>query len=90
MNTTRRHEKSALDQFLPERMFAADARRSGGATHIDAADVTIEPIEMHKEIAPATATPSTQVQPWPMLAAALVAIGFSLLAFAAFARFGLP
>ena len=68
----------------------ADARRSGGATHIDAADVTIEPIEMHKEIAPATATPSTQVQPWPMLAAALVAIGFSLLAFAAFARFGLP
>ena len=100
MTTPTRTAKSALDQFLPERIFAPNAQRNGGATRIDAGEVQIEPIEMFKQPAPATATPSnvtpstvtqtTRVQLWPMLAAALVAFGVALLAFAAFAKFNLP
>jgi len=90
MTTPNRTAKSALDQFLPERLFSPDARQTGGATHIDPAEVQLETIEVYKQPAPAVNTPSSQVQAWPMFAAALVAIGVSLLAFAVFERFGLP
>ena len=90
MSTPTRTAKSALDQFLPERLFAPDARQTGGATPIDPAEVQLEAIEVHRGPLPAAETPSSQVQAWPMFAAALVAIGVSLLAFAAFERFGLP
>jgi hypothetical protein len=83
----------ALDQFLPERMFAADAQHTAGATPIDPSEVHLEPIvprraSVQSIARPPVVPPSSQVQPWPMLAAAMVAIGVSLLAFAAFARFG--
>ena len=90
MSTPNRTAKSALDQFLPERLFAPDARQTGGATHIDPSEVQIEPIELYKRQAPDAVTPSSQVQAWPMFAAALVAVGVSLLAFAAFEKLGLP
>ena len=93
--TTLQQEGSALDQFLPEQMFVVDARNTAGATPIDPADIHLEPIVEQRAAAQSPAPPSellppSQVQPWPMVAAAMVAIGVSLLAFAAFARFGAP
>ena len=90
MTTANRTGKSPLDQFLPERIFAPHARKAGGATPIDPAEVQLEAIEVYKQPELAANTPSSPVQAWPMFAAALVAIGVSLLAFAVFERFGLP
>ena len=85
---------SALDQFLPERMFAIHTQNTG-ATAIDPAEVHLEPLGSRDSATEPTAPPrvmpaSAQVQAWPMVAAAMVAIGVSLLAFVAFAKFGLP
>lgn len=86
---------SALDQFLPERMFAVHAKKTASATSIDPAEIHLEPIAHRSAAAaspvlPRVAPPSSDVQAWPMVAAAMVAIGVSLLAFAMFAKFGLP
>ena len=83
--------KSALEQFLPELMFTANTQQAA----IDPSEVQLEPIVPRRAAAPSPAhppvmPPSSQVQPWPMIAAAMVAIGVSLLAFAAFAKFGAP
>ena len=93
--TTGQQAKPALEQFLPERLFAPDAQHTAGATPIDWAEIQLEPIVPQRPAPesparPLVVPPSTQVQPWPMVAAAMVAIGVSLLAFAAFARFGHP
>ena len=81
--------QSALDQFLPELMFGANTQHAA----IDPSEVQLEPIVPRRAAAPSPARPpvmppSSQVQPWPMFAAAMVAIGVCLLAFAAFSRFG--
>ena len=94
MSTTQKGG-SALDQFLPERMFEIHAQNAGGATPIDPAEIHLEPITPQGVAAqpptlPRVMPPSSQVQAWPMVAAAMVAIGVSLLAFAVFAKFGLP
>jgi hypothetical protein len=87
--TTHGAGKSALDEFLPESVLASEISRFRGEPRgeielfVSADDVQLDPIE-------AVARPnSSTVQVWPMLAAALVAIGVSMLALAAFARFGL-
>jgi len=83
--------QSALNQFLPELMFDANTQHAA----IDPSEVQLEAIVPRRASAaspanPPVMPPSSQVQPWPMLAAAMVAIGVSLLAFAAFAKFGAP
>jgi hypothetical protein len=83
--------QSALDQFLPEQMFAATPRHAA----IDPSEVQLDPIVPRRAAAesvvpPRVTPPSAQVQAWPMVAAAMVALGVSLLAFAMFAKFGLP
>ena len=93
--TTTQKRGSALDQFLPERMFEVHTQKTAGATPIDPAEVYLEPIAPRNAAAespvlPRVMPPSSQVQAWPMVAAAMVAIGVSLLAFAMFAKFGLP
>jgi len=94
INTTHK-AGSALDQFLPERMFAVHAEKIASATSIDPAEIHLEPIAPRSAAAaspvrPRAAQPSSEVQAWPMVAAAMVAIGVSLLAFAMLAKFGLP
>ena len=82
--------KSALDDFLPERA-SGGAERGDANSFIDPAEVRLEPLDgrpgqpegMHHFAADPS---SSQVQAWPMLAAALVALGVSLLALAAFAK----
>ena len=90
--TTHGAGKSALDQFLPESAFTAEVPRIRGELRgeielfVDPDEVQLESIDV---IARSTkAASSSSVQMWPMLAAALVAIGVSMLAMAAFARFG--
>ena len=84
--------KSALDEFLPESALASEISRFRGEPRgeidlfVSADDVRLDPIE---DVARAASrAKSSPVQMWPMLAAALVAIGVSMLALAAFARFG--
>ncbi len=84
--------KSALDEFLPESALASEISRFRGEPRgaidlfVSAEDVQLEPIEVLARRPPRAN--SSSVQLWPMLAAALVAIGVSMLALAAFARFG--
>ena len=85
--------KSALDEFLPESALASEISRFRGEPRgaidlfVSAEDVQLEPIEVLTRRPPRAN--SSSVQLWPMLAAALVAIGVSMLALAAFARFGI-
>ena len=79
--------KSALDEFLPELNEQRDHRES----RIDPGDIQLDPIDFRPEGAMASRQPAATdagAQLWPMLAAALVGIGVSILAFAAYARFG--
>jgi hypothetical protein len=76
MSTTRRGGKSALDEFLAEPVFVRDGDPGQPGVRID-------PSEVHLEL---TTDPS-RVQMWPMVAAALVAFGVSLLTFAALAKY---
>jgi hypothetical protein len=90
--TTHVAGKSALDEFLPESVFAPEVPRIQGELHGDFElyvapdEVQLDPIDAIARSA--VAANSSSVQMWPMLAAALVAIGVSMLAMAAFARFG--
>lgn len=78
--------KCALDEFLPEHLIG----RQGPAvvTHLrmDPRDVQLEPIE---RLRTPSGRSSRQEQLWPMLAAALVALGVSVIALAVFASYGL-
>jgi hypothetical protein len=84
--------KSALDEFLPESALASEISRFRGEPRgaidlfVSAQDIQLDPIEVVARRAPGTN--SSSVQLWPMLAAAFVALGVSMLALAAFARFG--
>jgi hypothetical protein len=85
--STHRAGKSALDEFLPERALAPEPGSGGGhrgAEPLAANEVQLDPIDSFP--APIALKPSP-VHLWPMLAAALVALGASLLALAVFARF---
>jgi hypothetical protein len=88
MAGARRPGRTALDEFLPESDLRLDSRQA----HLDPADVQLEPgafsVESTGGLRVKVAQDNSQVQWWPMLAAALVAIGVSLLAFGAWARFG--
>ena len=78
--------KSALDEFLPE----LNAQRDNRESRIDPGDVHLDPIDFRPERATTSHPPATTddgAQLWPMLAAALVGIGVSILAFAAFVKF---
>ena len=89
MASTPRNGRSALDEFLPERVFAND---NGKGSSIDPADIELDAIQTFPEPvrhdAAAPPDTSSRVQLWPMIAAAFVAIGASILALLAFARFG--
>lgn len=84
--------KNALDEFLPESVFTPEVRGRGEepaiAAHLFLSpdDVQLDPIEVVSQSP--TAANSASVQLWPMLAAALVAIGVSMLALAVFEKFG--
>jgi hypothetical protein len=90
--TTHGAGMNALDEFLPESVFTQEAPtirgvlRGGIELYVAPAEIQLDAMDV---IAPSAApTNSSAVQAWPMLAAALVAIGVSMIAMAAFARFG--
>jgi hypothetical protein len=85
--------KDALDEFLPESVFTREIPRIGVGEFGDPIDRYVAPNEVELDpieaIAPSrSAANAAPVQMWPMLAAALVAIGVSMIAMAAFARSG--
>ena len=87
---TPRSGKSALDEFLPERVFTPDVRRDSKRDgrrpdHLPATEILLEPIEQIARSA--VVTKQSPVQLWPMLAAAFVALGVSLLVLALFAKY---
>ena len=84
--------KSALDEFLPESALTSEISRFRGELRgeidlfVSAVDLHLVPIEV---VARRDRRANwSSVQMWPRLAAALVAMGVSMLALAAFARFG--
>ena len=86
--------KSPLDQFLPESAHGSEVAPFRGDLRAEA-DVFVAPDDVHLDpiegvVARLDRANSSSVQVWPMLAAALVAIGVSMLALAAFARLGFP
>ena len=91
--TTHGAGKNALDEFLPESAFTSAVPRVRGELrgeielYVAPDDVQLDSIDIVAQSA--ASANSSSVQIWPMLAAALVAIGVSMLAMAAFARFGL-
>ena len=94
---THRFGRSALDQFLPE----LDVCHENAQVFLDPRDIQLDSVIAPPPAAavefpttsreafrrPVTAN-NSRVQWWPMFAAALIAIGVSLLAFGALARFG--
>jgi len=85
--STHRAGKSALEEFLPERALAPQRGNGIAATGpepLAAGDIDLDPIE--GLTAPIAMKP-TAVQLWPMLAAALVALGASFLALAVLGKF---
>ena len=92
MTTTTRGERSALDEFLPEVTFTSQPAVDASAL-LDPADVRLDPIGPRTDPTLAlrktdTGSVQSDVQMWPMAAAACVALGVSLLALALFARIG--
>ncbi len=90
MASPRRRVTSALDEFLPE----LDVDGAAPRAHIDPREIHLEPIGFHAQpleqpLSPIVVESSKGAQLWPMLAAALVGIGATILAFAGFARFAL-
>ncbi len=84
--------RNALEHFLPEFHFGPDAQPSAGTAPIEPSEIDLDPLDGRAHaphvIELTDSGTSSQVQPWPMVAAAMVAIGVSLLAVAALARFG--
>ena len=92
MASTHGAGKNALDEFLSESVFTPAAHTRGPLRgeielYVAPEDVQLDSIDAIAQ--PATPANSSSVQMWPMLAAALVAIGVAMLALAAFARFGI-
>jgi hypothetical protein len=78
--------KSPLDAFLPEAAFKARVGESRDEAYIEPAEVQLDPVEaVGKSPMPSKAG---TIEIWPMIAAALIAIGVSMLAMAAVAKFG--
>lgn len=79
--------RNALEEFLPE----LDPQRNAHDNQVDPREIHLEPVGLGSEsVVTATSAPAdnpAQVQLWPMLAAALVGIGVTLLGFAAYSRF---
>ena len=78
---------SALDEFLPE----LDLRRESREIHVDPREIHLEPIGFPSQaegpLGPIVVESTKRAQLWPMLAAALVGIGATILAFVGFATF---
>ena len=98
MTASQRPGRSALDEFLPE----LDVRRESRHSRVDPCEIHLEPIAFRPELVEAPRAPiepaeaplapivverSKRAQLWPMLAAALVGIGVTILAFVAFSQF---
>ncbi len=81
--TTTPGEKSALEEFLPEVTLSPEHPLVDRSAMIDPADLRLDPIgpQSGQENA-------SDVQMWPMMAAACVALGVSLLALALFSKLG--
>jgi hypothetical protein len=80
--------RSALDEFLPE----LDVRRESHRTHVDPGELHLDPVSFLPQQAEAPLEPIVMESParaqlWPMLAAAFVGVGVTILALVAFARF---
>jgi hypothetical protein len=87
--TTRATGKSALDEFLPEWLFvSAQGNPEEPVSHlqIPPGEIRLDPVETLGQRAQGNGS----VQLWPMVSAACVALGASLVALAVFARLGLP
>ena len=86
---TQRSGKSALDEFLPERVLMPDVRNTRKdrrqPDHLPATEILLDPIEQVAQTI--VVTKQSPVQLWPMLAAAFVALGVSLLVLALFAKY---
>lgn len=79
---------SALDEFLPE----LDLRRASRNIYVDPREIHMEPVGVEPQsveapLAPIMVESSKTAQFWPMLAAALVGMGATILGLAAFSRF---
>ena len=90
MTPSRRAAKSALDEFLPERLFAPEVQREQrvGASNLNLLppnEVRLDPVEQVHRSAPVKEPSGVQL--WPMLAAAFVAFGVTLLALAVFSKY---
>ena len=84
--TQPRTGRSALDEFLPE----VDLRHAGRNIHVDPREIHLEPLGAGLQPVEAPLAPimvESSAQFWPMLAAALVGIGATILGLAAFSRF---
>ena len=92
-NGPRRPTHSALDEFLSEsaiqRVSGPDRKpRVDPQPPVEPMEVVLEPIEViWQQSATTTQKAASPVQIWPMLAAALVALGVSLLALALLAKY---
>ena len=76
--------RSALEEFLPE----LDLQHSAQNIHVDPREIHLEPVgPISESVLASHAEDNAQAQLWPMLAAALVGIGVTLLGFAAYSRF---
>jgi hypothetical protein len=97
MNEPHRPAENALDEFLSEsaiqRVNESDRhqRRIESKIPVEPIEVVLEPIQViwkqTSNAQPQGTTGSSPVEIWPMLAAALVTLGVSLLALALFARY---
>ena len=77
--------RSALEEFLPE----VDLQRNAQDIRVDPREIHLEPVGLVSEsvlTSHAQDNPA-QAQLWPMLAAALVGIGVTLLGSAAYSTF---
>ncbi len=99
MTVSTRAGRNALDEFLPEIAVERDQTRRRHP-HVDGGDIDLDTVEPSGDTIEVFAQPelrtvptvdsSANVQFWPMIAAACVVLGISLLALALFARFELP
>jgi hypothetical protein len=85
-----RRAASPLDEFLPE----LDVRCATPHVHIDPREIHLEPVGFlphpaEQPLGPMVVESSKRAQFWPMLAAAFVGIGVTILAFVAFSRVAL-
>lgn len=88
ITAAQRPGRSPLDEFLPE----LDVRRETREIQVDPREIHLEPVGLRPDLVEAPLAPvvmerSKRAQLWPMLAAALVGIGATILAFVAFSRF---